>query len=342
MQLLQFVDPLAGDCVGRMEGSDVLDITSVRRDVCTVHDLFYRCGGCDVGLSEAVRLIEAAGGSPRRLSAEELLAVGEDPEKPRLRQPISGPRDAPQALRIWLAGVTHADSARLREIEARRATGRSVNVYDHKYMESVHGGRPELFPKHDPCSVVGHGDPIVRPMDTLRLVPEAELVSIYGCATTGRLMLLGYTGGNDVTDNGLEAMNPLNLSQAKNWGGGCGSIGPILVTGDAFDPAEVDVSCEVWRSARCIARKVGRTGTKHLNLRDGPAQMERALFTRLPLRQGQLQALFWGTPFVFEESEVERGLLPGDLVRIEFGGGIGRLENRVVAQEETEQIRCLA
>ena len=38
---------------------------------------------------------------------------------------------------------------------------------------------------------------------------------------SGQVELLGFTGGNDVTDNGIEAANPLNLPQAKNWSGGC-------------------------------------------------------------------------------------------------------------------------
>lgn len=66
--------------------------------------------------------------------------------------------------------------------------------------------------------------------------------------------------------------------------------------------------------------------------------MERALFTRFPLREGQLQALFWGTPLVFDESDLERGLLPGDVVRIRLGGGIGQLENPVIAQDATSQM----
>lgn len=64
-----------------------------------------------------------------------------------------------------------------------------------KYEECVQGGRPELFPKHDPESVVGPGYPIVRPIDTQRLVPEAELVSVYGRATAGKIVLLRVHGG---------------------------------------------------------------------------------------------------------------------------------------------------
>lgn len=129
MQLLQFIDPMYGRCVGRIDGSDVVDITSTQRDVRTIYDICYRHGGCDIGLAEAVRSIEDTGSPPRRLPVDELLS-NEDPARPRIHQPIDPSPAAPTALRIWLAGVTHADSTRLREIEARQATGRPVNVYD--------------------------------------------------------------------------------------------------------------------------------------------------------------------------------------------------------------------
>ncbi|MCE2449601.1 MAG: fumarylacetoacetate hydrolase family protein, partial [Candidatus Latescibacteria bacterium] len=136
---------------------------------------------------------------------------------------------------MWLAGVTHEVSAKLREIEAQQATGEAINVYDQKYREVSGGGRPELFAKGEPDAVVGHGQPITRPADTQRLVPETELVSVYGLTRQGRLERLGYTGGNDATDNGIEAANPLNLPQAKNWAGGCASLGPVLITADEYD-----------------------------------------------------------------------------------------------------------
>lgn len=140
MQLLQFIDPMYGRCVGRIDGSDVVDITSTQRDVRTIYDICYRHGGCDIGLAEAVRSIEDTGSPPRRLPVDELLS-NEDPARPRIHQPIDPSPAAPTALRIWLAGVTHADSTRLREIEARQATGRPVNVYDQE-IRGVRAGRP--------------------------------------------------------------------------------------------------------------------------------------------------------------------------------------------------------
>ena len=169
-------------------------------------------------------------------------------------------------------------------------------------------------------------------------MPETELVSIYGLSTAGQVELLGFTGGNDVTDNGIEAANPLNLPQAKNWSGGCASLGPVMVTSADFDPSEIIVSCEILRQGSRVAYKEGRTGEAHLNMPDGLVHMERTLFSRIPLQQRQLQALYWGTPLVFAESDLADGLQEGDAVRMSFSGGIGVVENPVMSLATTGQL----
>ena len=230
----------------------------------------------------------------RRLELVELLAARPG-AGPHLSKPISGPAEKPHALRVWLAGVTHEDSAKLREIEAKQATGDQVNVYEQKYRECADGGRPELFSKGEPDAVVGHNQPLTRPGDTDRLVPETELVSVYGLNKQGQVERLGYTGGNDATDNGIEAANPLNLPQAKNWADGCASLGPLLVTAQDYDDGAVEVSCEILREGQQVAYKKGATGQAHLNMPDGLFHMERMLFSRIPLQPGQFQVLYWFT-----------------------------------------------
>ena len=195
-----------------------LDLTGAEQGLRTVHQLYYDGGGDEIGLVAAAQNLQKR--AARRLSLDALLA-NRSTRDPHLTKPVSGPPGHPHALRVWLAGVTHQVSAKLREIEAQQATGEAVNVYDQKYREVSGGGRPELFAKGDPDAVVGHGQPITRPGDTQRLVPETELVSVYGLTRQGRLERLGYTGGNDATDNGIEAANPLNLPKPK--------IGPVGV-----------------------------------------------------------------------------------------------------------------
>ena len=238
--------------------------------------------------------------------------------------------------------MTHEASAKLREIEAKQATGDQVNVYEQKYRECADGGRPELFSKGEPDAVVGHNQPLPRPVDTDRLVPETELVSVYGLNKQGQVERLGYTGGNDATDNGIEAANPLNLPQAKNWADGCASLGPLLVTAQDYDDGAVEVSCEILREGQQVAYKKGATGQAHLNMPDGLFHMERMLFSRIPLQPGQFQVLYWGTPIVFAEADLASGLQVGDVVRMTFSGGIGTLENPIVALAESALLEGLA
>ena len=337
MKLLQFIDPEEdGQHVGLVEGERVTDLTQAT-GVTSVYDLYYNRGGDEVGLEEAVARLTGTG---RTLALDDLLAAS--PESGvHLTKPVSGPGEDPHAMRVWLAGVTHEDSAKLREIEAKQATGDQANVYEQKYRECANGGRPELFSKGDPAAVVGHNHAVTRPADTVRLVPETELVSVYGLNRSGQVERLGYTGGNDVTDNGIEAANPLNLPQAKNWAGGCASLGPVLVTAGEFDDGDVAVSCQVVRQGQQVGFKEGVTGQSNLNMPDGLFHMERSLFSRIPLGPGQLQVLFWGTPIVFAEADLAGGLQEGDVLRLNFSGGIGTLQNRVVTLPDADQLRDL-
>ncbi len=330
MKLVQFVEPGDGLHVGVVEGDEVLDLTGAQGVLRTVYDIYYDCGGDEKGLVAAVN--ELQGLASRRLSFADLLA-NRNTDSPYLSKPVSGPPGHPHALRVWLAGVTHEVSAKLREIEAKQATGDAVNVYDQKYRE--------VFSKGEPDAVVGHGQPITRPADTMRLVPETELVSVYGLNKQGQLERLGYTGGNDATDNGIEASNPLNLPQAKNWAGGCASLGPVLVTADEYDDADVTVSCEILRGGERVAYKEGPTGQNNLNMPDKLLHLERHLFNRIPLEPRMLLAFYWGTPIVFTEADLSDGLQDGDVMRLAFPGGIGVLENPVVPLAQTDQLQGL-
>ncbi|MEW6751601.1 MAG: fumarylacetoacetate hydrolase family protein [Candidatus Latescibacterota bacterium] len=342
MRLLQFIDPDTGlQHLGLVRQDEVIDLSQGPGAPRSLHQVYYALGGNRRGLVPVVEELAAGTRHALRLSLAELLG-NRGAGARLLAKPVSGPEGDPHALRIWLAGVTHADSARLREIEAKQATGGAVNVYEQKYRECAGGGRPELFPKNEPDDVVAHGQPVTRPADTLRLVPETELVTVYGLDAQGQVERLGYTGGNDVTDNGIEAANPLNLPQAKNWAGGCASLGPVLVTADEFDDRVVEVSCEVLRQGRRVAYKEGETGQERLNMPDRLFHMERMLFSRIPLRPGQLQVLYWGTPIVFAESDLAGGLQVGDVMRLGFWGGIGVLENPIAALPEPGQVSRLA
>lgn len=338
MKLLQFVQPEVGFRLGLVEGNTVFDLTACEPRIDSLHDLYYNHGGNEHGIETVVQALNKS--NAPLLSLDDLLANIHDPEHPHLISPVTAHVDAPHQLRIWLAGVTHEDSAKLREIEAKQATGGAVNVYEQKYRECARGGIPELFAKSDTANLAGHGGRIAHPGDTRRLVPETELVSIYGLNAEGQIERLGYTGGNDYTDNGIEAENPLNLPQAKNWSYGCASLGPLMVTESEFDSSNVAVSCEVIRNNTRVAYKEGHTGQNHLNMPDGLFHLERSLFSRIPLEPNTLQILYWGTPIVFGDSDLESGLLEGDNVRMVFEG-IGFLENPIVAFPKADQLQWL-
>jgi len=149
MRLVQFADPASEtQHLGLVEGEEVVDLSQGTGAPQSVHDLYYGAGGDEIGLEAAARQALSRAGESRRVSLAELME-GRGGE-PHLLKPVSGPRDNPHALKVWLAGVTHEDSAKLREIESKQATGDAVNVYDQKYRETAAGGRPELFPRSIP------------------------------------------------------------------------------------------------------------------------------------------------------------------------------------------------
>ena len=181
MRIIQFID---GDSerVGVIEGDALIDLTAGPDAPVSVHDIHYRCGGAESGFLEAAATL-ARKGATRPLGS---LLDGSDGDI-RIRPTVTAPTGMKHLLRIWLAGVTHEDSAKLREVEAKAHTGQAINVYEQKYRECAAGGIPELFCKSDPDSCVGHGEPIARPNTTLRLVPETELVSIYALRSDGQV-----------------------------------------------------------------------------------------------------------------------------------------------------------
>ena len=337
MRLLQFRDPSAPNPsrLGLVDNETVLDLTACEPYPASVYELYYGHGGERMGLDRVVADVDTAGA--RSYSLTDLMESDPSAGRPHLIAPVTPPAGRPHRLRVWLAGVTHADSARLRETEAKEATGGAVNVYDQKYRECARGGIPELFAKNDAGALAGHRGRIARPAGTRRLVPETELVTLYGLDTRGQIERIGYTGGNDYTDNGIEAENPLNLPQAKNWHGGCASLGPVLVTDSEFDDASVAVSCEILRNNKRIARKTGHTGQSHLNMPERLFHLERSLFSRLPLREKTLQLLYWGTPVVFSEADLPSGLQVDDTVVMSFGG-IGDLRNSIGPMDEYRQL----
>jgi 2-dehydro-3-deoxy-D-arabinonate dehydratase len=123
------------------------------------------------------------------------------------------PLDPPE---VWCAGVTYE-----RSLDARMEE--SVGSRD-VYADVYRSARPELFLKDAAGRrTAGPGDTIGIRGDSVWNVPEPEIGLVLG--RHGKI--LGYTIGNDVSSREIEAANPLYLTQAKVYAGGC-AIGPAV------------------------------------------------------------------------------------------------------------------
>ena len=118
---------------------------------------------------------------------------------------------------VWASGVTYERSREARMFESGEA-----DIYD-KVYDAV---RPELFFKAIGWRVVGHEGTVRVREDSHWNVPEPELV----LGLNGRMEIVGYTAGNDVSSRDIEGENSLYLPQAKIYDGSC-SLGPGIVVG---------------------------------------------------------------------------------------------------------------
>ncbi|MEJ2501719.1 MAG: fumarylacetoacetate hydrolase family protein [Gemmatimonadota bacterium] len=107
--------------------------------------------------------------------------------------------------------------------------------------------RPLIFLK-PPSSIIGPGDPIVRPPESARVEHEAEIGVVLGrrCRHVAVADALAYVAGyralNDVTARDLQRSDG-QWTRAKGFDTFC-PIGP-LATADVADPAELEVTCRV-------------------------------------------------------------------------------------------------
>lgn len=353
MRLVQWMEPRT---VARQRQVGILleengrevavSVTSVRPQFRTTLDLLRQ--------DERRRLkiqhqIQSASSRAVRREWNELLGAPVGGKKPFLLPPIDVPSN-PYAFSLWGAGVTHLRSAKAREEEARAVSGRPASFYDLMYEEGLRGGkpkkppgsRPEIFSKADGYYTVGPNGAVRIAPTAKRCVPEPEVVSyymaprekggprplyIYGEALgpkTGGWTRIGYTLGNDFSDQGWESENPLYLPHAKvQWG--LAAIGPVFVTVDdpLFDPHEVAIRCRVLRGKDVLQDSGAlRTGEKHMA--HSLKNLEFHLFDNRPLRPGEIRGLYWGTSAVFKIP-----VKSGDRIEIEASSGLGVLRNPV-------------
>lgn len=326
MRFAQWMDPASGKRHAGFLGEDngeetAVSLTSVDPKITSTLDIL-RAGRR--AIDNGRRLARA-----KRVAWKSLCGAPFGGRRPYLLPAIDAASN-PYAFTLWGAGVTHLRSARAREEESKAARGRPASFYDLIYQEGVKGGnpkkgrgaRPEIFYKADGYYTVGPNDAVRIAPTAKRCVPEPEIVSYY--RDDGGWKRIGYTLGNDFSDQGWESENPLYLPHAKVQLG-LAAVGPVFVTADdpLFDSREIAIRCRVFRGKSVLLDSGSlRTGEKHMahSLRN----LELHLFDNRPLRPGEIRGLYWGTPAVFKIP-----LKPGDRIEIAASSGLGTLVNPV-------------
>jgi 5-carboxymethyl-2-hydroxymuconate isomerase len=182
---------------------------------------------------------------------------------------------------------------------------------------------PSLFVRF-PASFVAHGEPLVRPPESIQFDYEGEIVLVIG--KRGRRIpraeamahVFGYTIANEGSVRDWLRHGKFNVTQGKNFDRS-GSIGPWIVTADAMPARPLQVTTRV-------------NGEERQN-----DTTERLLFpfdylisylsTFTTLEPGDV--ILTGTPNgAGARFDPPRWLVPGDVVEVEVSG-IGVLSNAV-------------
>jgi 2-keto-4-pentenoate hydratase/2-oxohepta-3-ene-1,7-dioic acid hydratase in catechol pathway len=183
---------------------------------------------------------------------------------------------------------------------------------------------PSLFCRA-PNSLVGHGQPLMRPPESPQLDYEGEIVIIVG--KEGRRIprerafehIAGLTLCNEGTIRDWVRHAKFNTTQGKNFDAS-GSIGPFLVTADEFD----------FRKPFEITTRVNGEVRQHdttANMIFDFAYQLNYISTFATLKPGDV--IVTGTPTgAGARFDPPRWLVPGDVVEVEVPG-IGLLRNQV-------------
>lgn len=198
---------------------------------------------------------------------------------------------------VWASGVTYLQSREARELESADADA-YARVYDAE--------RPELFFKAPGWRVVGPGGAVRVRRDSGWNVPEPELVLVLN----GRMEVVGYTAGNDVSSRDIEGENPLYLPQAKVYDGSC-SLGPGIVLAGADGVRDLPVRLRIFRDGSPVFE--GDVSTSRM--KRSPEELAEFLGRELSLPHGAF--LMTGTGVVPGEDFT---LEAGDRVEISVGG----------------------
>ena len=227
--------------------------------------------------------------------------------------PISGPPTG--EYEVVGDGVALADVNLLAPIQPGKLLAIGLNYASH-VGDRTPPSVPEPFIK-TPSSLIGPGDSIVLPRESVTVHEEAELVVVIGarCKRATRENALdfvfGYTCGNDVSERGWQA-GDLQWWRAKS-SDTFSPLGPFIVTG--LDPSDLAIE------GRVNGEVVQQSSTSDL-IHDVPAIIE-WVSKSMTLEPGDV--IFTGTP------GQTATIHAGDRVEVEIGD-IGVLANPVVAE----------
>lgn len=175
-------------------------------------------------------------------------------------------------------------------------------------------------------SLIGHGDPMLRPPESEQLDYEVELAVVVGKA--GRRIpkdhaldhVAGYTVFNDGTIRNYQRKTP-QWTVGKNWHG-TGALGPDLVTPDELPAGAAGLELETWVGDERL--QDGNTGNMVFSVADTLALVSEAMV----LEPGDVIAM--GTVRgVGHARRPQRWLKPGETVRARIEQ-IGEISNPIV------------
>jgi 2-keto-4-pentenoate hydratase/2-oxohepta-3-ene-1,7-dioic acid hydratase in catechol pathway len=185
-------------------------------------------------------------------------------------------------------------------------------------------------------TVTGHGAEVVKPRITEKLDYEVELAVVIGktCKDVSESdalnYVVGYTVANDLSTRDWQKQLELSGGQwtfSKNFDG-FAPLGPVLVTADEM-PNPNDVGLKTWVNGEL--KQDSRTSDFIFNIQKCIS------FLSIGNTLAAGTVILTGTPFgVAEGGKPPRFMQPGDVVVCEIEG-IGKLENKIVADHSTVQ-----
>ncbi|MFN3659130.1 MAG: fumarylacetoacetate hydrolase family protein [Pseudolabrys sp.] len=185
---------------------------------------------------------------------------------------------------------------------------------------------PSMFYRA-PASLVGHGQPIVRPRESEQLDYEGEIALVIGRqgrripAAEALSHVAGVTLCNEGTIRDWIRHGKFNVTQGKNWDS-TGSIGPWIATAD-----EVDLSKPLHITVK-LNGEVTQDDTT-ASLIKSFAELIAYVSTFMTLKPGDV--IVTGTPVKRKRGDAPVWLKPGDTIEIAVPE-IGTLRNTVVAE----------